>query len=130
MIHCAIMGSFDRFFSVFIEHTAGWFPFWLAPEQVRILTINETVGEYVSQITEVLDGVLLNEPLKYNELRYNLDERNESLGRKIRDAVGMKVPVILIIGPKDAEAQEVSVRLKDKEQKVPLTQLKDFLGKL
>lgn len=130
MIHCAIMGSFDRFFSVFIEHTAGWFPFWLAPEQVRILTINDSVNDYVTEVKQVLDNAVLMQPLKYNELRYTVDDRNESLGRKIRDAVGMKIPVTLIVGPKDAEAKEVSVRLKDKEEKVALSELAEYLEKL
>lgn len=130
MIHCAIMGSFDRFFSVFIEHTAGWFPFWLAPEQVRILTINDSVQDYVTQITDIIDETVLMKPLKYNEVRYSVDDRNESLGRKIRDAAGMKIPVTLIVGPKDVEAGEVSVRLQTGEQKVPLSQLGEFLQSL
>lgn len=127
MIHCAIMGSFDRFFSVYIEHTAGWFPFWLAPEQVRILTINDSVADYVKQIEEVLQGIVLMKPIKYNEVRYAVDDRNESLGKKIRDAAGMKIPVVLIVGPKDVEAGEVSVRLKEKEEKIKLADLQNYL---
>lgn len=130
MIHCAIMGSFDRFFSVFIEHTGGWFPFWLAPEQIRILTINDTVMDYVDQIKETLDGIVLMKPLKYNELRYSVDDRNESLGRKIRDAAGMKIPITLIVGPKDVDAGEVSVRLREGEQKVQLADLREFIETL
>ncbi len=129
MVHKAILGSIERFLSVYIEHTAGWFPFWMAPEQVRILTINDSVADYVKQITDVLGGIVLMQPLKYNELRFTVDDRNESLGRKIRDAVGMKIPVTLIVGPKDADAKEVSVRTKDKEQKVKLSDLADFLCK-
>ena len=127
MIHCAIMGSFDRFFSVYIEHTGGWFPFWLAPEQVRILTLNDSVKDYVSQITDMLDGTVAMKPVKYNEVRYAVDDRNESLGKKIRDAVRLKIPVILIVGPKDVEAGQVSVRLRDKEEKVALAELQDYL---
>jgi threonyl-tRNA synthetase len=130
MIHVALLGSIERFLSVYIEHTAGWFPFWLAPEQVRILTINDTVNDYVDQIKTELDQVLLMKPVKYNEVRYSVDDRNESLGKKIREAAGMKIPVVLIVGPKDVEAGEVSVRLKDKEEKVQLTQLKDYLSNL
>ena len=127
MVHVAIMGSFDRFFSVYIEHTAGWFPFWVAPEQVRILTINDEVADYVQKIESVLKDTVLMKPIKYNEVRYSVDDRNESLGKKIRDAVGMKIPVVLIVGPKDVEAGEVSVRLQDGEQKVKLDSLKEFL---
>lgn len=127
MVHCALIGSIERFMSVFIEHTAGWFPFWCAPEQIRILTINDTVADYVVKITTALNGIVLDEPVKYNELRYSVDERNESLGKKIREAVDMKIPMILIVGPKDAEAGEVSVRLRDEEKKVKLVDLAKFL---
>ncbi len=127
MVHCALLGSIERFLSIYIEHVGGWFPFWLAPEQVRILTINDTVGDYVNKIEEILNGIVLMKPVKYNEVRYTVDMRNESLGRKIRDAVGMKIPVTLIVGPKDIEADEVSVRLQSGEQKVKLSDLKDFL---
>jgi methylated-DNA-protein-cysteine methyltransferase-like protein len=97
---------------------------------VRILTINDTVADYVKQIKGVLDETLLMTPVKYNELRYTVDDRNESLGRKIRDAVEMKIPAILIVGPKDVEAGQVSVRLHDKEHKVGLKELKSFLQQL
>lgn len=130
MIHCALLGSIERFLSVFIEHTAGWFPFWLAPEQVRILTINDTVLDYVAKIEEVLKDSVLMEPLKYNELRYSVDARNESLGKKIREATSMKIPVQLIVGPKDVEANEVSVRTQEGEQKVALDKLSEFFGDL
>ncbi len=130
MIHKALLGSIERFMSVFIEHTGGWFPFWLAPEQVRILTINDSVQPYVDKIVNELDNVVLMKPLKYNELRYTVDDRNESLGKKIRDAANMKIPVVLIVGPKDVEAGEVSVRLRESEQKVPLSQLSDLLRQM
>ena len=127
MIHCALLGSIERFMSVFIEHTAGWFPVWAAPEQIRILTINDTVVDYVAEIEEVLSGTVLMTPIKYNELRYTVDYRNESLGRKIRDATGMKIPVQLIVGPKDKESREVSVRTQSGEEKVKLEDLVGFL---
>ena len=121
------MGSIERFLSVFIEHTAGWFPFWAAPEQVRILTINDTVSSYVDEITKLLSEVVLNKPVKYNELRYTVDERNESLGKKIREATKMKIPVQLIIGNKDEEAREVSVRTQNGEEKISLEKLPEYL---
>jgi threonyl-tRNA synthetase len=130
MVHCALLGSIERFLSVYIEHTAGWFPFWLAPEQVRILTINDTVRPYVEKITAILDDILLMKPIKYNELRYSIDDRNESLGKKIREAAGMKIPVQLIIGSKDVEAGEVSVRTQKGERKINLDQLASFLQAL
>lgn len=127
MIHCALLGSIERFLSVFIEHTGGWFPFWSAPEQVRILTINDTVLEYVDHITSILSEVVLMDPVKYNEVRFTTDTRNESLGKKIREATAMKVPVQLIVGPKDVEAQQVSVRTQEGEEVVSLNNLTDYL---
>jgi len=130
MIHCALLGSIERFLSVFIEHTAGWFPFWVAPEQVRILTINDTVLDYVKEIEYILNNVVLMTPVKYNELRVGVDERNESLGKKIREATTAKVPVQLIVGPKDKESREVSVRTQAGEEKVRLGELEAYLKDL
>lgn len=127
MIHCALLGSIERFLSVFIEHTGGWFPFWVAPEQVRILTINDTVKDYVDEITSILSEVILMKPIKYNEIRFTTDIRNESLGKKIREATALKVPVQLIVGPKDMQAREVSVRTQAGETKVPLDELGRYL---
>lgn len=130
MIHCALLGSIERFLSVFIEHTAGWFPFWAAPEQVRILTINDTVLPYVDEITSILTDTVLMKPVKYNEVRFTTDSRNESLGKKIREASSMKIPVQLIVGPKDVEAREVSVRTQSREEKVTLSNLVAYLQEL
>lgn len=127
MIHCALLGSIERFLSVLIEHTAGWFPFWLAPEQIRILTINDTVIDYVEDIETVLSNTVLMQPVKYNELRYTRDVRNESLGKKIREATAWKVPVQLIVGPRDKDAREVSVRTQGGEEKVALAELTEYL---
>lgn len=130
MIHCALIGSIERFMSVFIEHTAGWFPFWCAPEQVRILTVNDKVVDYVKEITEVLSGVVLDEPITRNDLRFAVDDSADSLGKKIRRATEMKIPCVLVVGPKDAENKTVAVRLRDKEEIVKLTKLADFLKEL
>ena len=127
MIHHATLGSIERFMSVFIEHTAGWFPFWTAPEQARVLTVNDQVEDYVQKICSILSGVVLEKPLAHNELRYTVDESDESLGKKIRRATEMKIPCALIVGPKDAEAGEVSIRLRDSEEKVKLKDLEKYL---
>jgi len=123
MIHCALLGSIERFLSVLIEHTAGWFPFWSAPEQVRILTINDTVLDYVDEIKAVLDSIVLMKPVKYNELRFGVDDRNESLGKKIREATNQKIPVQLIVGQQDKDARQVSIRTQDGEVKISLDEL-------
>lgn len=127
MLHSATLGSLERFLSVYIEHTGGWFPFWIAPEQVRILTINDQVLDYVDEIKKVLEDTVIMRPVKFNEIRYTVDMRNESLGKKIREATAWKIPVQLIIGLKDVEAQEVSVRTQSGEQKVALTDLAEYL---
>ena len=130
MIHHATLGSIERFMSVFIEHTAGWFPLWVVPEQVRVLTVNDKVAEYVDEVSEVLRGVVLNEPVENNKLRYTVDDSDDSLGKKIRRAVAMKLPVILIVGEKDKEGKTVSMRLKDKEETIKLKDLKKYLEKM
>lgn len=130
MIHHATLGSIERFLSVFIEHTGGWFPLWCAPEQVRILTVNNQVDEYAGEITKILDGLELDEPVRHNTLRFETDLSNDSLGKKIRRATEMKIPVVLIVGPRDMETREVSVRLRDKEEKVKLADLVEYLQKL
>lgn len=127
MIHHATLGSIERFMSVFIEHTSGWFPFWCAPEQVRILTVNDQVLDYVEKIKQILSEVTLETPLKHNDLRYTSDVSDESLGKKIKRAVSMKTPVLLIVGERDKENGTVSVREKDTEKTVKLTELAEYL---
>ncbi|PSO43280.1 threonine--tRNA ligase [Candidatus Saccharibacteria bacterium QS_5_54_17] len=127
VIHRVIYGSLERFIGIITEHFNGRFPFWFAPEQVRILTINDQVLSYVAKITNELSATVLMEPVKYNEVRFTTDDRNESLGKKIREAETAKVPVMLIVGPKDEQAGLVSVRTRDGEQKVKLEELPEFL---
>jgi threonyl-tRNA synthetase len=127
MIHCALLGSIERFLSVFIEHTGGWFPLWAAPEQIRILTINDQVLPYIDEIKAVLSGIVLDKPVKFNELRFTVDDRNESLGKKIREATNWKIPVQLIVGPQDQESRQVSVRTQAGEEKVNLDNLAEYL---
>lgn len=127
MIHCALIGSIERFMSVYLEHTAGWLPMWCAPENVRILTVNDKTSEYVKKISDILDKTMLDEPLPKNKIRYSIDDSADSLGKKIKRATDLKIPAVLIVGPKDAEANEVSVRLRDKEEKVKLDKLSDYL---
>ena len=130
MIHCAFVGSIERFMSIYLEHTAGWLPMWCAPENVRILTVNDQITDYVQKIATVLDGVVLEDPIPENKLRYSVDDSADSLGRKIKRATAMKIPCVLIVGPKDAEEEIVSVRLRDKEEKVKLPELADYLKRL
>lgn len=127
MIHCALLGSIERFLSVFIEHTGGWFPFWAAPEQVRILTINDTVLDYVAEITTILSGVTLMKPIKYNDVRFTTDIRNESISKKIREATVVKIPTQIIVGPKDKTARVVSIRTRAGEEQISIDQLANYI---
>ena len=127
MVHCALLGAIERFMSIFIEHTAGWFPLWCAPEMVRVLTVNAGAEEYVKEVEEVLKGVVLEEPVKNNRLRYEVDRSDDSLGKKIKRATEMKIPVVLIIGEKDAADRVVSVRTREGEEKVKLDELTGWL---
>lgn len=127
MIHCALLGSIERFLSVFIEHTGGWFPFWAAPEQVRILTINDTVLDYVAEITTILSEVMLMKPIKYNDVRFTTDIRNESIGKKIREATVVKIPTQIIVGPKDKAARVVSIRTRAGEEQISIDQLANYI---
>lgn len=127
MVHCALIGSIERFMSVFIEHTAGWFPLWCAPEQVRVLTVNDKAEDYVKEVEGVLKNVVLEEPIKANQLRYEVDRSDDSLGKKIKRATEMKIPVVLIVGEKDAVDKVVSVRTRDGEEKIKLDELEEWL---
>jgi threonyl-tRNA synthetase len=105
MVHRALLGSVERFFGILIEHYAGAFPLWLAPVQVEICPVSEKVAEYAKHVHETL---------KNHGIRVHLDDRNEKLPAKIRDAQMQKVPYMLVVGPKEAEAGTVSVRHRSK----------------
>lgn len=101
MLHRTVFGSLERFLGILIEHYAGAFPFWLAPVQVKILPVR---GEYNGYASEVFDK------LKEKGFRVELDQREEKLGKKIRDAQMEKIPYMLVIGSKEAQEQTVAVR--------------------
>lgn len=128
MIHCALLGAIERFMSIFIEHTAGWFPLWCAPEQVRVLTVNDKAEDYMKEVESVLRQVVLEEPVKGNTLRFEVDRSDDTLGKKIKRATEMKIPVVLIVGARDAETREVSVRTREGEEKVKLQDLGEWLN--
>ena len=101
MIHRAPFGSMERFVAVLIEHTAGKFPLWLAPTQAVVLPVSEKFNEYARRVVK---------ELKRFDIRAEVDDRNEKVGRKIRDNELKKIPYLLIVGEKEAENEEVSVR--------------------
>jgi threonyl-tRNA synthetase len=105
MVHAAIMGSIDRFLSVYIEHVAGKFPVWLAPEQVRLITVNqeEATEKYASDMQE---------QAKKLGVRAYVDNSNESVGKKIRAAELMKVPYVVVVGEKEMSSGELIPRVR------------------
>lgn len=107
MIHRVVFGSMERFIGILIEHYAGKFPVWLAPVQAKILPVSDKYGEYAVQVEQML---------KEAGIRVELDERDEKLGRKIREARIEKVPYMLVVGEKEQMCGTVSVRSRDAAQ--------------
>jgi len=103
MIHRAPFGSIERFVAILIEHCAGQFPLWLTPEQVRILPVSEKYNDYARRVATELNSY---------DIRALFDERNEKVGKKIRDAEMEKVPYMLVVGEEEQAANSVSARKK------------------
>ena len=104
MVHRALLGSIERLFGVLIEHYAGAFPVWLAPVQATVLPISEKHLDYARQVTEELRAA---------GLRVHLDDRNEKLNARIRDAQLQKIPFMLVVGDREAQSKTVSMRRRD-----------------
>jgi threonyl-tRNA synthetase len=101
MIHRAPFGSMERFVAVLIEHTAGKFPLWLTPEQAVVLPISEKFNDYAQKVSNILN---------ISDIRTVVDDRNEKIGRKIRDNELKRIPYLLIVGEKEEESGSVAVR--------------------
>jgi len=106
MLHRAILGSFERFIGILIEHYEGAFPFWLSPEQAVVINITDSQAEYAQEVTKLLQN---------NGFRVNCDLRNEKIGFKIRGHSIQRVPYILVVGDKEKESRTVAVRTRDGE---------------
>ncbi len=109
MIHRAPFGSLERFTAVVLEHTAGHLPLWLAPDQVKVLPISEKYADYAEKVCELL---------KNSEIRASIDARNETLGKRIREISLLRVPVLAIVGEKEAAEGTVSIRREGVDQGV------------
>lgn len=120
MIHRALFGSLERFFGILIEHYGGSFPVWLAPEQARIIPVSENFISYGKKCLELLRG---------ENLRVELDGRNETLSYRVREAELMKVPFIVVVGEKEASSGTVAVRSRQ-NKKTEVMELESFLKKL
>jgi threonyl-tRNA synthetase len=121
VIHRAVCGSFERFIAILIEHFAGAFPTWLAPEQVRVLPITDEVRDAAAQVVD---------RLKARGVRATLDARNETLNYRIRDGEVMKVPYMAVVGKREAEAGTVAVRVRGAGKKQEVVSVDDFLTRL
>ena len=120
VLHRAILGSLDRFMAYLIEETMGAFPCWLAPVQVKVLPVTDRAAEYAREISSYLDD---------HGFRVEVDERNEKIGKKIRETTLEKVPFMLVVGDRDMENKTVSVRTRAGEDLGALS-LEDFAAKL
>ena len=112
MVHRALMGSLERFFGILIEHYAGIFPLWLAPVQVKILTIAERHNDYARSVAESMRSEMI---------RVDVDFENEKIGYKIRNATIMKVPYLIIIGDKEVTEKKITIRKRTGENIGPFT---------
>ncbi len=113
MIHCAIMGSIERFSSVIIEHLAGVFPFWLAPEQVRIASVSDDYIPAAKRIAQELKAV---------GIRVKIDDSAEKVGKKVREAASQKVPWTIVVGAKEAEGGDIMVKVFGSEEQLSIAQ--------
>ena len=120
MIHRAMLGSLERFIGILTEEYAGAFPTWLSPVQVKILPIADAHKEYAEKVLEELDN---------NGIRAELDERQEKIGYKIREAQLQKIPYMLIIGDKEVQANAVGVRSR-KDGDIGAMRVEDFINKI
>jgi len=121
MIHRAPFGSMERFIAILLEHTAGNFPLWLTPEQAIILSLSEKYENYAKKVLELLEN---------HEIRALVDNRNETIGRKIRDAEGQKYPFMLIIGEEEEKNNTISVRRHGQEGKGNISVTVDEFAKI
>ena len=117
MLHRTLLGSMERFVGTLIEHYAGAFPVWLSPVQAKIIPVSEKSLDYAKKVS----GQLENE-----DIRVEIDDRNEKMQAKIRDAEMEKVPYMLIVGPKEAESGSISLRVRG-EKDLGTTKIDDFL---
>ncbi len=120
MIHAAIMGSIERFLSILIEHTAGSFPFWLSPVQVKVIPVRKNHNEYARKVFEMLQE---------NNIRAKFDDKDENLGTKVRDAKTNKIPYWIVIGDKEIEAKKIALESRDNGQLGQISK-EDLLKKL
>jgi len=120
MLHRAVLGSIERFIAILLEHTAGALPLWLAPVQVRVLSVTDRVAEHAARVGKQLEAA---------GIRVEVDQRNEKLGFKIRAAEVLKTPVIAVVGDKEAESGAVAPRWRGVPNQ-PAQSLESFVAEV
>ena len=118
-LHRVILGSIERFIGILIEHYAGAFPTWLAPVQVKVMTVTDDQLEYAKTVVHAL---------QQNEIRVETDFRNEKLGYKIREAQAEKIPYMLIIGNEEVQSQTVAPRKREKGENLEVMPIQTFIN--
>jgi threonyl-tRNA synthetase len=121
VIHRAVSGSFERFMAILIEHFAGAFPVWLAPEQVRLLPIADDFNDYAKAATAKLRAA---------GVRAHLDDRRETLNYRVREAEMLKVPYMAVIGRREMEANALAIRVRGTGKKQEEISLDDFIARI
>lgn len=120
MIHRVVFGSIERFIAILTEHFAGAFPLWLAPVQVKVMSIRTEINDYAKEVYE---------KLKAAGLRAELDDRNEKIGYKVREAQLQKIPYMLVVGDREQQNATVSVRSRREENKAIVMSIDEFIAK-
>jgi threonyl-tRNA synthetase len=116
MLHRAVLGSFERFIGVLLEHTGGHLPLWLAPTQAVVIPISEAFLGYAQQVAQQL-----------GDLRVHVDGRNEKLGYKLRDHLGKKVPYLIVVGEKEQNDQTIVLRHQNQQETLSMEKGVEFL---
>lgn len=120
MLHRAIYGSLERFIGILIEHFAGWFPLWMNPHHARVMAVSDAYNKYAQKVVD---------ELKKAGLRVDFDDRAESIGKKVRDAQHLKIPIIINVGEKEEKANTVAVRTADNKLHFGV-KVKDLIKKI
>lgn len=120
MVHRAILGSYERFLAILIEHFAGKFPVWLSPVQVKLVSVSENHIEYCQELAQ---------RLRNQDVRVEIDKSDESVGKKIRNAIKEKVPYMLVIGDKEVKSDKLNIKVRDQEEILEMSE-KDFIERI
>lgn len=123
VIHRVIYGSIERFLAILLEHNNGRLPFWCSPKQVVVLPVSDRHVHRAQEVAQEIRKIQLQKPLLHNYLRVNVDDRGESVPRRVKDAEALRVPLIVVIGDKEVLSRNIAVRLGDKIVEMELREI-------